>query len=151
MSRIHSMKGIRIGRLGAAAIATAVLGIPALARADSVNLGLSANYAVLGFNGIQDDLSQVTVNGNVGVAGTSSLTISTSSQVNGNVLVNSGASFHDGKSPSQNISGSLLTGQNLSGAVADAENAFSTYTALSATQSFTGISSPTIITGNGRT
>ena len=29
MSRNHSLKGIRIGRLGAAAIATAVLGIPA--------------------------------------------------------------------------------------------------------------------------
>ena len=93
----------------------------------------------------------MTVNGNVGVAGASSLTISTSSQVNGNVLVNSGASFHDGKSPSQNISGSVLTGQNLSAAVTDAENAFATYTALAPTQSLSGVSSPTIITGNGGT
>lgn len=120
-------------------------------RADSVNLGQSANYAVLGFNSLQDNFSLVTVNGNVGVGGTSSLHIFAPSAVNGNVLVGTGASFTNDKAGNTNVSGTVSTGQNLTGAVNDAISAYNTYTALAPTQIRSGISSPTIITGNGGT
>lgn len=122
-------------------------------RADTVNLGQSANYAVLGFNSLQDNLSAVTVTGNVGVADTSNLRVFAPSIVTGNVLVNTGATFTDDKPTSQNIGGTVSTGQNLSGAVSDAMSAYNTYKALTATpaNTYSGISSATTITGHGGT
>ena len=131
---------------GVFAVVLAVAVVPC--RAESFpDLGAAKAYAVLGTTGVNVNLSNVTVNGDVGVPPSGKLNFAAASDVFGNIFVDSTATvtmnsgvFHGG---------SLITGQNLSQAVADAINASSQADALTATQTFGAITTNTTITGNG--
>jgi len=130
-----------IGTLGAAL--AGVLGFASFAHAgfitDTLGAAGPANFAILALSGAND----IALNGpgqtfgNVGVSsGTLSLNGSAGPEVNGNVLLAPGANISIGNPPQ--VTGSVLTNQNLSQANTDALNASSTFAALAPTTSVPG-------------
>src|SRR5215472_871198 len=90
--------------------------------------------------------------GNVGISsGTLSLNGSAGPEVNGNVLLALGANISIGNPPQ--VTGSVLTNQNLSQANTDARNASATFSALSPTQGVAGgqVNGTTTINGTAGT
>jgi hypothetical protein len=135
--------------LGFAAVLM-VIATPAQAGFVTDTLGTAgpSNYAILALNGAQDitlsGAGQTT--GNVAVSsGTLSLNGSAGPEVKGNVLLAGGANISIGNPPQ--ITGSVLTNQNLSPANTDAVNAASTFAALAPTQSLGAITGTTSING----
>src|SRR5438067_2138972 len=108
-----------------------------------VNLGTAADYALLGLPSTSLTLSNVTVNGKVGVSQSGSLTINSPSTVNGNVMLNTGASY----SSTGTVNGTVYTNQNISQAWNDAISAANFAAALTPTQSFANWSSTITING----
>jgi hypothetical protein len=133
-------------RLALLLVPVGALLAPSAARADLVNLGAAGGYAVLGLTGTNINASLVTINGNVGVGPSGSLTNMAPSVINGNVYLDSSASY----SGPGHLNGSLITGQNLSPAVAAAQNASATFAAMTPTANVSGGTGGTIV-GNGGT
>ncbi len=146
-------KPTRNGPLYRAAWATAA----ALALAPSARAGFvedtlasagTSNYAILALSGAQDIAlngpGQTT--GNVGVSsGTLALNGSAGPEVNGNVLLASGANISIGNPPQ--VTGTVSSNQNLSQANTDALNAAATFSGLPATQSLGAITGTTTVNG----
>jgi hypothetical protein len=119
--------------------------ITSFANAQPVNLGTAANYAVLGIQGTDLSMMNYIVGGPVGICKNGSLSLSSPVTINGNVVVNTGAS----QSGSGIIHGVTLTNQNIAQAQTDAINAANAAAALTPTQTFTTWNSAVTVTGNG--
>jgi hypothetical protein len=132
-----------------AGVAAAFIAAFILGTADAATipvLGTAGNYAVLGLANTSIVNSLVTINGNEGVSQGGQLSNNAPSVINGNVYeAASGQYSGPGHlNGSLNINAALLAQND-----ADAINAFSQATGLTATQTFGAISSATTITGNG--
>ena len=108
-------------------------------------LGQAGKYAVLSLNGTDLNLSNVTVNGDVGVGPNGSVELMAPSTVNGTLFVDPTASI---KAQAGNATGGIVP-QNLSQAVADAIAASNTFAGMNPTQIFSSLSAATTINGNG--
>ena len=109
------------------------------------DLGQAANFAVFSLDGTVNNLSNVTVNGNVGVGPNGDLKLMAPSTVNGTV-------FRD---PSSTISANAGTATggfqvtSLSQAVTDAQNASTAFAALTPTVTLGNITTATTINRTG--
>jgi choice-of-anchor A domain-containing protein len=111
----------------------------------SVSLGSAADYAVLGLQNTKINNSLVTINGNEGVSQGGTLVNMAPSTITGNVTeYQSGQYSGPGK-----LGGTVsVNPTQMTNADADALNASSAAAALTPTQTFGSITSPTTITGN---
>lgn len=102
-------------------------------------------FALNGTGGTQSaNFSLDTVDGNVGVADGATVTNQAPSKIDGNVYVDSTGSF----SGPGTVSGTVYTGQNVSGDRTDAINASADAAGLSPTVTYSSITSTTTVTGN---
>ncbi len=131
----------------AAAAAVVILTLQLTAHADPLMLGPAAGYSVLGISSVTiNNSDRFAVRGNVGVGGgNGSLQKAT---VDGNVVIANGAN------PSISgkdfiVSGSITTGADLSSAINAAVTASRNFAGLTATQTFTNITSDLTIVGGG--
>lgn len=148
-SQLHRLSILSI------AIGLLTVGLSPSAKADyiNMNLGLAGPeyYAVLALAGASDIAlnGPGTTQGNVGISsGTLSLNGSKGPEVNGNVILAGGANISIGNPPQ--VTGSVLTNQNLSLANTDALSAAAAFNALTPTQTVPGggINGTTTINGS---
>jgi len=111
-----------------------------------VDLGAASGYSVLGLNNTNVFLSNVTVNGDVGVSPQGTLTLMAPSTVTGTIFVDVTASIG---SSAGTATGGINHTVNLASAVNDAISASLFASSLSATQTVSGISSALTLQGNG--
>ena len=134
-------------RIASIVVFSVVLGLCSAAKADAINLGAAGDYAVLGLNGAQVNLSSgpLQVNGNVGTGANGSVNFS-SGTVTGridrdpsaSVNISGGTTFVNGGVHSVNFS------PIQSAALAQASSAAT----LTATQTFSSITNPVTISSN---
>jgi hypothetical protein len=134
----------------AATLAFAAGSPPQAAKADEISiLGSAANYGVLGLTGteIVTD-SNVTINGNEGISQGATLSIMAPSTVTGNVY-----EYASGQTTGAgHVGGSIIVAPStLTQNNTDVSSAVTTMGGLTATQTFSGISTATTITGSGGT
>jgi uncharacterized repeat protein (TIGR01451 family) len=111
-----------------------------------VTLGTANNYGVLGLRGTAINNSLVTIHGNEGVSQNGSLTNMAPSTVTGNVYEYASGQY----SGPGTVGGSIIASPTLLAQNdADALNASAAAKGLAATQTFSTISSPTTVMGNG--
>jgi Ice-binding-like len=125
-------------------IALAILSVAVSAKATLINLGEAGDYAVLSLTGTFLNLSNVTVNGDVGVGPNGSASVMAPSTVNGTLFTDPTATV----SGPGNVTGGIQT-KNLQQAVNDAISASNAFNNLAATQMFSSISAAITINGNG--
>jgi hypothetical protein len=111
-----------------------------------LGLGASAPYTALGLTGTQVNLSNVTINGgSVGVGSLGSLIFGSPSTVNGNMYINTGATY----SINGHLNGTLYTQQDLSAAEAGARSAAALAAAMTPTATYATWTTAQTIQGNG--
>ncbi len=113
--------------------------------ADSFGLDEAGNFAVLGSQSVIIN-SCTSIIGDVGIGGGSGALEKCT--VTGTVFVATGAT-PDIHTKDFFATGGILTGQNLSDAIEDAQTASTALAALAATQTFSSITTNKVITGNG--
>jgi hypothetical protein len=118
--------------------------VAANAHATLINLGEAGQFTVLSLTGTDLNLSNVTINGDVGVGPNGQSEVMSPSTVNGTLFKDPSATV----SGPGNVTGGIQT-KSLQQAVNDAISASNAFANLAATQMFSSISAAITINGNG--
>jgi hypothetical protein len=135
---------LKIGSISAAAILLASVNANATLVDILGTLGQAANYTVFSLTGTDQNLSNVTINGDSAVGPNGQVEVMAPSTINGTLYVDPTATV----SGPGNVTGGTQIA-NLQQAVTDAINASNSFAGMAATQMFSSLSAATTITGNG--
>jgi hypothetical protein len=133
------------------AIAAAAISLPVVplvsAQTAAPGLGQASGYAVLTLTGTRMDLNNVTINGNAGAGPNGSVNLAAPTTINGTLYTD--PSIPAGSiTKAGNATGGIKS-KSLSGAVADALSASSTFAGLTPSQTLSSITSATTINRTG--